>query len=257
MYILLSTFLIAAAVASETPANSAHVQLDFDSIFLALGSAAGGIVLSVFLIALCAGKKDQPTKQLHSVAVERNVQPTISPGDNVHDIEDGPQARVSQDMTDEDALANARQSASMATAMGTDHSSKMIGSGGDQLWLHYTTRRKEAEELLRQEATDSGQSGIFLVRAKKEDQGQYALDIAWQDEASSQVVTSHHRVHRAANGTFEMDDQSYEACTSLEALIQYLMNPKNKYFHKPLTRYLPRSESDNAQASQSNAQSAA
>jgi hypothetical protein len=133
----------------------------------------------------------------------------------------------------------------------------MIGSGGDQLWLHYTTRRKEAEEMLRKEAETSGESGIFLIRAKKEDQGQYALDIAWQDQSSQQVVTSHHRVHRAPSGTFEMDDQAYERCTSLDALIQYLMNPRNKFFHKPLTRFIPRPVTDNAQSSQGNAQSAA
>ena len=125
----------------------------------------------------------------------------------------------------------------------------MIGSGATP-WLHYTTRRKEAEQLLRRELELLGEGGLFLIRAKKEDQGQYVLDSAWWDDTSHGVILNHHLITRSPNGNFEMDEQAFERWISLDDLVEYLTKPRNKFFQKSLSRYLPAPSQDNVTNSQ-------
>ncbi|EDQ85955.1 uncharacterized protein MONBRDRAFT_28702 [Monosiga brevicollis MX1] len=226
-----------------------------------VGSSAGlaiglglGLVLTVLLAVLCAGKKpkDQP-QVLQSVAVSapavESGRISMSKVSTNMDVEDKPQTDF--DHMDEDAIINARMDAKTATmaGAGSGMAAAMSLSASSQPWLHHATRRKEAEDLLREEALRAQESGIFLVRAKKEDQGQYALDVAWLDESSGQAVVGHHLIARSSNGTFELDEQAYEHCPSLESLIEYMMKSNNKFFHKALTRYIPAPQGDNNQSS--------
>lgn len=117
-----------------------------------------------------------------------------------------------------------------------------LESSGSE-WLHHSTRRKEAEEMIIYQARESKHGGIFLVRAKKEDQGQYALDVAWYDSVTDSVTTEHRLITRGPAG-FQVDDQVFEKCNTLESLIAYLRKPKNKILKEPLFAYIPAPAND-------------
>lgn len=111
----------------------------------------------------------------------------------------------------------------------------------DRLWLHHTTRRPEAEALLRS-AVSSGKDGAFLIRAKREDLGVYALDVACSDPESGEVLISHHVINRAPGGNLLMDNIAYDRLMTLEDLVAYLRKPRNKAFGRAIKHGVAPSE---------------
>ncbi len=90
--------------------------------------------------------------------------------------------------------------------------------------------------MLRQVA-ETGKDGVFIVRSKREEQGIYALDVAWTENGG--IVVNHHAITRNANGVFLLDDMMFDRLMSIEDFIGYLMKPKNKAFARHLTLGLP------------------
>ena len=109
-------------------------------------------------------------------------------------------------------------------------------------FVHHKTRRPEAEELLLNHVRETGESGVFLLRAKREDEGMYALDVAWHDAASNSAYVTHHLLSRSQTGVYMVDEQVYDRLMSLEDVISYLSRQRNKALPGPLTTFLPASE---------------
>eukprot|EP00051_Salpingoeca_urceolata_P007191 m.95397 g.95397 ORF g.95397 m.95397 type:complete len:297 (+) comp15153_c0_seq2:383-1273(+) len=95
-------------------------------------------------------------------------------------------------------------------------------------WIHEGLNRKEAAQLLREQ---TAQNGTFIVRAKKPEEGLYALDIGNLNDAG-EVMVSHHVISRAETGQYLLDDQVFDRFNSMESLVSYLMKPGNKALRK-------------------------
>jgi len=82
----------------------------------------------------------------------------------------------------------------------------LLGSEA-QPWLHLATTKREADRLLREHIRAAGgtASGVFLVRAKKLEESQFVLDVAWVDEESGLVEVECHLISRSQT-------QGYVAC---------------------------------------------
>eukprot|EP00055_Hartaetosiga_balthica_P010764 m.47043 g.47043 ORF g.47043 m.47043 type:complete len:263 (+) comp7306_c0_seq1:82-870(+) len=214
-------------------------------------------VCIIVVIALCSGKKKQTQQQkqsfiqknemkdLHAVqaAVDMQFQSIRSTGRENDDL-------------DEDALANAKMQGHMFVQPRNSVSVSKMSLRNTKNIIHRTTKRPEAEQLIREHIAMTEDTGVFIVRAKRQDQGVYALDIGWKDAVSQSIVVSHHLLSRAPSGVYLFDENEYSSSKSLEEMLEYLSRPRNKALQGghlatfiPSTDVIPKSdETDNSAA---------
>lgn len=93
--------------------------------------------------------------------------------------------------------------------------------------------------MLLQHVRDTGESGVFLLRAKREDEGMYALDVAWKDDVSNSIFVTHHLLSRSQMGVYMVDEQVYDRHMTLEDILSYLSKPRNRALNGPLATFIP------------------
>lgn len=82
-------------------------------------------------------------------------------------------------------------------------------------------------------------SGVFLVRAKKLEESQFVLDVAWLDADSGAVEVESHLITRTQTQGYTINEQSTDRHMELESLIAALMRPRNRLLRGQLTEHVP------------------
>lgn len=145
---------------------------------------------------------------------------------------------------DEDELSNQHMHSGAAKIdrqrTGTEGKTLRMGNGLPS-WLHTSTTKRESIDMLK--ADPNPVSGLFLVRAKQNNPGQYVLDLLVLDNDKF-VTLYHYAISRGVSGEFKVDERpSKTAARSIESLIAEL-HGNTALIRCPLARGVPRKEAD-------------
>eukprot|EP00043_Microstomoeca_roanoka_P020192 m.240098 g.240098 ORF g.240098 m.240098 type:complete len:295 (-) comp17128_c1_seq1:730-1614(-) len=248
LLLLLLPYRSSAVPLQQQPADEQQSSLSPFSISTMMAGAClpiAVVVIAVLLALLCAGKKQKADRELAAfqhtnsvITMERN--PTYSGSDLTRENLK-PAARSNEE--DEDELANVRMEAQQLRAHRAQSVSlKHVSLKRSRAFIHHNTRRPDAEAMLREHVAQTGESGVFLIRAKREDEGLYALDVAWKDEVSNSVYVTHHLLNRSQTGVYMVDEQVFDRLMSIEDVITYLSKPRNRALPGTLSTFIPANE---------------